>query len=199
MKNIAPSRKQRSRTQIMDAARIEFDANGIDDVSMEAIARRAGLTRATVYNLFSSKEAIAAAIVNGKIEEWDQAFRTRINNNEDGLDLIRQALSANAKICHQHPNIAISVMTKPQKTALPEDGADRKSFRILIQDMIALCQTQGSIRQDIDTTHLMLVIMGLYIQMMLFALTSGSKITDQHIEQMLQLLIEGIGFRKTVS
>lgn len=199
MKNPTPSRKQRSRLQILDAALIEFDANGVDGVSMEAIAQRAGLTRATVYNLFSSKETIAATIVNSKVEEWDHVFRARMQDDEDGLNLIKEALLENAKICQKHPNIALSVLTKPQKTALPEDGTERKSFRVLIQDLIALCQAQGSIRRDKDTVYLMFVIMGLYTQMMLFALTSGSKITDEHIKQMLQILIEGIGIREGAS
>lgn len=193
MKNTITTRKQRSRLLILDAALLEFDTHGVDKVSMEAIAQRAGLTRATVYNLFSTKEAIAAEIVNSKVEVWDIEFRKRMTSDENGLDLIVEALFENSEICQKHPYIAISVMSKPQTSALPEDGSERKSFRILIQDLIIRSQQQGLIRSDKEPLYLMFLVLGLYVQMMLFALSSGAKVTREQIKQMFKLLIEGIG------
>lgn len=192
MKNVNPTRKQRSRNQILDAALIEFEIHGVDDVSMEIIARRAGLTRATLYNLFSSKEEMAALLVQQKVAAWDETFRRRMDAGENGRELVVQALLKNAQVCIEFPKIAISVLTKPQKTALPETDDKHKSFRILIQDLLAHCQEQGSVRRDLAPAYLMFMVLGLFTQMMIFALTTNTKISGTHIDQMLQTLFEGI-------
>lgn len=186
------SRKQRSRDQIISAAIVEFERHGVEAVSMNALAEAAGLTRATVYNLFDSKQDIAAAIVQQKVAEWSVLFAPRIAANEHGLTLLKQALFKNAEICMEYPHIALNVMTKPQKTMLP-DVDKGKSFRLLIQDIIELCQQQGQLRADQKSTYLLFLILGIYTQMMIFAITSGNSIGEAEIAQLLQILCEGIG------
>lgn len=197
MKKPSPTRKQRSRSQILDAALIEFEIHGVDDVSMETIARRAGLTRATLYNLFSSKEEMAAILVQQKVAAWDEAFRRRMDAGENGKALLIAALAKNAEICLKHPKIALSVLTKPQKTALPTTDENHKSFRILIQDLLAYCQNQNLVRQDLPPEYVMFTVLGLHTQMMIFALTSGAAVTENQIDQMLQVLFQGIGAQNT--
>lgn len=48
-------------TQILDAARREFAANGYDAVSIRAIARTAGVDPALVHHYYDGKEALFAA------------------------------------------------------------------------------------------------------------------------------------------
>src|SRR2546423_15615440 len=52
----------RTASSILDAAR-ELVAAGPDKVSISAIARRAGVSRITVYNRFGSRAAVLRAIV----------------------------------------------------------------------------------------------------------------------------------------
>jgi TetR/AcrR family transcriptional regulator, mexJK operon transcriptional repressor len=51
------------RTAILDAAREEFFAHGFAAASIEAIAEAASVSKVTVYNRFTSKEALFAAVV----------------------------------------------------------------------------------------------------------------------------------------
>ncbi len=51
------------RRQIMDGARAVFLAHGFDAASMGEIARRAGVSKGTLYVYFDSKEALFEAIV----------------------------------------------------------------------------------------------------------------------------------------
>ncbi|HKC20218.1 MAG TPA: helix-turn-helix domain-containing protein [Candidatus Dormibacteraeota bacterium] len=48
---------------IVAAARLELERTPADALSVGAVARRAGVTRATVYNRFGSKQALIAALV----------------------------------------------------------------------------------------------------------------------------------------
>ncbi len=55
--------------QIVQAAEALFFAQGYGAVSMEAVARRAGVSKATLYVYFASKDALFARIVADKGQE----------------------------------------------------------------------------------------------------------------------------------
>lgn len=186
------TRKQRSRNQIIAAAIIMFEEQGLENVSMGSLAKEAGLTRATIYNLFDSKEAIASAIVQQKVAMWSDDFLVKVAAGDNGLGLLRRVLFANAEICREFPNIALHVLTKPQLAVLPEIEK-RKSFRFLVQAILDLCQQQGLMRVDQSSTYLMFLVLGVYTQMMIFSINTKTKVNEAQIEQMLEILITGIG------
>src|SRR5579863_2588630 len=70
----APAAESRKREQVMDAATELFLAQGYGAVSMDAVARAAGVSKATLYAYFASKSALFARIVcdrglNAKLDE----------------------------------------------------------------------------------------------------------------------------------
>ena len=62
-------RKQQSKDEIRKAAWELFSQFGVDKVSITDIARKAGVSPATIYNNFKSKEALAREFVSGMVEE----------------------------------------------------------------------------------------------------------------------------------
>lgn len=56
----------RTRAKIMEAARDEFAAHGLAGARIEAIARRAGLSKQLLYHYFPSKEALFHEILEQK-------------------------------------------------------------------------------------------------------------------------------------
>lgn len=61
------------RRQILDGARQVFFERGFEAASMDAITRAAGVSKATIYAYFPSKEHLIAALVS--IEKREQAER----------------------------------------------------------------------------------------------------------------------------
>jgi len=61
------------RRQILDGARRVFFERGLEAASMDAITRAAGVSKATIYAYFPSKEHLIAALVG--IEKREQAER----------------------------------------------------------------------------------------------------------------------------
>lgn len=59
----------RTRKKIMEAARDEFAARGFAGARVEAIARRAGLSKQLLYHYFDSKEALLEATLESKYEQ----------------------------------------------------------------------------------------------------------------------------------
>ena len=62
-------RKEQSREEIRKAAWELFSQFGVDKVSMTDIARKAGVSPATIYNNFDSKAALAREFVSSMVEE----------------------------------------------------------------------------------------------------------------------------------
>lgn len=66
---------------ILDAALVEFDRYGIRKVTLEDVARRAGVSRTTIYRRFANRDELIAAVMDrenarlfaGIAEELNQA------------------------------------------------------------------------------------------------------------------------------
>lgn len=66
---------QRKHLDIIHAAIQEFQAKGYAGTSMDAIAARAGVSKRTVYNHFTSKEGLFQGVV---LALWNEAVGTQV-------------------------------------------------------------------------------------------------------------------------
>lgn len=66
--------KSGKAADILAAARREFLANGFGAVSMDAIAREAGVSKATVYAHYAGKEELFGAVVSDMSERYFGGF-----------------------------------------------------------------------------------------------------------------------------
>lgn len=187
-----PKRTDRSRSLILDAADAAFRELGFANTSVEEIAQRAGLTRKTVYNLFSSKEEIALRLI-ARVEAGDGLYRARIAANEDVLGLLEKVLLDSAGWCLANPSIARLALA-PAERPLLEPPSYRPSFQRLIRDILVLGQAQGVIRKDEDPNFMSLVLLGIYAQAMLTALSGGPFSMDE-IGRLIRIVVEGVGER----
>ncbi|MEI6253476.1 MAG: helix-turn-helix domain-containing protein [Mycobacteriaceae bacterium] len=53
-----------STQAILDAALVEFDRHGIRRVALDDVARRAGVSRTTIYRRFANREDLVAAVMD---------------------------------------------------------------------------------------------------------------------------------------
>lgn len=185
-----PKRTERSRKLILDAADTAFRELGFANTSVEEIARRAGLTRKTVYNLFSSKEEIALRLI-ARVEADDAIYRARMEANEDVFVLLERVFLDSACWCLANPSIARLALAPAERPSL-QPPPDRPSFQRLVRDLLTLGQRQGVIRKDDDPNFMSLVLLGIYAQAMLTAL-SGGPFSEDEIRHVIRIVVEGIG------
>ena len=188
-----PKRTDRSRTLILDAADVAFRAQGFANTSMEEIATRAGLTRKTVYNLFSSKEEIALQLIARVEAEPEPLYRARIAANQDALAVLEKVFLDSAGWCLANPSIARLALA-PAERPRPAPPSDRPSFQGIVRDVLLLGQRQGLIRKDEDANFMSLVLLGIYAQAMLTAL-SGGPFSEDEIRRLIRVVVEGVGAR----
>jgi TetR/AcrR family transcriptional regulator of autoinduction and epiphytic fitness len=188
----SPKRTDRSRGLILDAADVAFRELGFGNTSVEEIARRAGLTRKTAYNLFGSKEEIAQQLI-ARVEAGQPFYRARMAANEDVLSLLETVFLDSAGWCLANPSIARLALA-PAERPRPEPPSDRPSFQGLVRDILVLGQAQGVIRKDDDANFMSLVLLGIYGQAMLSAL-SGEAFSEDEVRRLIRIVVEGIGAR----
>ena len=185
-------RTDRSRNLILDAADQAFRQLGFAQTSIEEIAGRAGLTRKTVYNLFASKEDIAQRLIS-RAEADDAGYRARMAAEEDAVALLELVLLDSARWCLANPSLARLALS-PAERPSPAPPPDRPSFQRLVRDILILGQRQRIIRQDEDPDFMALVLLGIFGQAMLTALSAGS-FGEKDIRRIVRIVVEGIGHR----
>lgn len=62
--------KRSARERLLDAAAELFYAHGVTNVGIDAIIERAGVAKMSLYNHFKSKDALIAATLERRDEEW---------------------------------------------------------------------------------------------------------------------------------
>lgn len=189
-----PKRTERSRILILDAADAAFREKGFAATSVEEIAMRAGLTRKTVYNLFASKDEIASHLI-ARVEANDAPYRDRMEAGEDVFPLLEGVFFDSARWCLANPSLAKLALAPAERPSL-EPPPDRPSFHRLVRDILLLGQRQGVIRKDDDPNFMALVLLGIYGQAMLSALTGG-QFVEGEIRHIIRIVVEGIGERSS--
>lgn len=96
----SPKRRSRKHDAIIAAAKEVFFEDGYAGASMDKITARAGVSKATIYANFRSKEEILRAVVEAVVAPIDTKYDSEISRIEDfhewlrrlGLHMARNAL-----------------------------------------------------------------------------------------------------------
>jgi AcrR family transcriptional regulator len=64
----------RNRARILAAARTILESSGVDGLTMDAVAREAGLGKGTVFRRFGSRSQLLLTLLNGTEEEFQRGF-----------------------------------------------------------------------------------------------------------------------------
>jgi AcrR family transcriptional regulator len=101
------------RDRILDAAIDVAIDHGIARLSVGDVARRAGLSRQTLYKYFPSKQALVAEVV---LREADQIVRQVIEAAvpfDDPRDALEAGFRATLRLTREHPLLDRLVRTEP--------------------------------------------------------------------------------------
>ncbi len=104
----------RNIERILDATIDELARD--QEASMEAIARRAGVVRATLYVHFPTREALIAAVTDRAIAEAADAIRAANPDQGEPVDaLVRVLKAAWRTVGRYHPLVAINARLAPER------------------------------------------------------------------------------------
>ena len=84
-------RKERTRADLIEAARRVFLRNGFHAASLDAIAEEAGFTKGAVYSNFSSKDDLFLAVLTDYYDNQVRAYGEVLFEDETAEDAYRTA------------------------------------------------------------------------------------------------------------
>jgi AcrR family transcriptional regulator len=93
-----------TRERIISAASRLFYGVGIRAVSMDAVAKKAGLTKRTVYNHFKSKDDLVATYLQGRDQSSLSLFERWFVSSQGGLADKVRGMFLNLAQSARHPN-----------------------------------------------------------------------------------------------
>jgi AcrR family transcriptional regulator len=126
--------KQERRTRIVNATHDLLREVGVEDLSMKAVAARAGVSLSTVYNLFESKQAILARVFDQDLARFEALVGAAPAH--DVLDRIFDALDIAADLYEADPAFYRAIMWRR-----PSGGGDLKLQTTLREPRIRFWRT----------------------------------------------------------
>lgn len=152
-----------TRQIIYDAARNEFAGNGYAATSIEAVARRAGVSTKTVYRLIPNKAALFEGMVSDRLERFLADVKLNVNEHADVEDSLHAALMACAKLALDKEVIALQRIVLQEATLFPDIAGAFYNNGIVrtaaaLADWLRVQQARGVIAlDDVDEAAGMLI------------------------------------------
>ena len=139
---------QRNRARILEAARAGFSADG-PELSLDEIARRAGVGAGTVHRHFPTKESLLAAVVAERLDAMTALTRDRL----DAPDQVAAFALVLAELARQaRENLALTAALRGDVGAAAMQAGVELSDALAA--LLAEAQEAGGIRRDITVADL---------------------------------------------
>jgi TetR/AcrR family transcriptional regulator, regulator of autoinduction and epiphytic fitness len=114
----------KKRESILDAAEAAFVSDGYDNASMDQIAEIADASKRTVYNHFSSKEALFRAVLERLMEETHSLTQVLYDSDRPLADQLRDFARAKIEVANNPKWMAIIRVTTAVFISHPELAKD---------------------------------------------------------------------------
>lgn len=180
--------------RILEAAETLFIRDGVDNVSMEAIARAARITRKTLYQYFSNKMEIAMAVIQNILEKRAASFDFPQLPESTGFQRVEAFVRYLMNLLETHTEFFRFLVEF--NTLYAREGNASCVRQMFIQGrerlvlMILQGKADGSIRSDVDpeifSAALLNLISGMHSR---FALL-GDQIREEYGYVPMELYIE---------
>ena len=155
---------ERNRAQILAAARDLIALDG-SDVTMDALALRAGVAVGTLYRHFPTKKDLVAAIVDETVGVIITLARDAVARSEAGSspgaeieNLFRvmvEALESDRAVKEAAVSLGVAIATDPLGG---QPDASTVQAGAAISSLLTLAQAAGEIRPDITVLDLLMVL-----------------------------------------
>jgi AcrR family transcriptional regulator len=174
---------QRNYARLLEAARDAFVEHGADDVSLEEIARRAGVGIGTLYRHFPSRQALLEAVYTDQVESLSARAEELLQAESPG-DALAEWLRAMVKFSSTKRS-----MTSALLATLGTDSellsSCTKQIKGAAESLLARAQQAGVVRKDVQVGDVMRLVHAVNI--------ATEKAPDPgQADRMLALILDGL-------
>ncbi len=178
---------ERNRQRILEAARAAFAEDGLS-VTLDEIARRAGVGVGTIYRRFPDKEQLIDALFETRMNEFAAEAEAALLTDDAWTGLVRFLDRATEQhACDRgFKEVALSGTHGLERVARA-----RQLMFPLVSRLVARAQADGSLRADVDPTDMPL------LQLMLGSLSDCTREVDPEAwRRYLGIITDGLRTRR---
>jgi AcrR family transcriptional regulator len=171
----------RNRERLLEVAKAAF-AEGGADVSLDDIARAAGLGVGTLYRHFPTRDALIGAVYRAEVERLAQAA-TQLAADHPPLQALRDWMRLFVDYIATKNLIApaLNSLVGGPSTLYADTGARMKAA---IGDLVGRAVASGEIRADLDPLDLLRALVGV-------ANVASSPDWEASAKRLVDILVEG--------
>ena len=173
---------QRNRERLVDAAKAAFADAGAD-VSLEEIARRAGVGIGTLYRHFPTRDAVVAAVYQREVQQMADAARRLLVSEAPG-----EALHEWMRLFVDY--IATKKVIVSAFGSIPTGAADiqgRSGLKLIdaVTLLVERARAAGDVRPDTDANDVMRALIG-------FAYGAAGLGWEASARRLIDILMDGL-------
>ncbi|MEV4256067.1 TetR/AcrR family transcriptional regulator [Spirillospora sp. NPDC049652] len=142
------------RSRVLDAAYAQFCRMGIQRSTMEDVARRAGVSRITVYRRFATKDALVEQVVRREFRRYFDQFLSDIREAETAADRVVLGFVSSLRTIRRNPLIGGLIATEPDlllPSLISDGGRTLATVRGFVADQLRREQRAGHVSAELDT------------------------------------------------
>lgn len=174
---LAPDGGDDANAEILDAAYELFCRQGVQRTTMDDVARRAGLSRITVYRRVVSKEALVEQVVLREFRRYFDQFLLDIGRAETLADRVAVGFVSSLRAIRNHPLIGGRLAAEPEVFLPSLVGASGGTMRVVsrfVAGQLRREQAAGNVAATVDVD----VVAELMVRMCASFLLSPSELVD---------------------
>lgn len=148
--------KDETRTRVLDAAYEQFSRMGVQRSTMEDVARRAGVSRITVYRRFATKDALVEHVVRREFRRYFDQFLLDIGQAETAADRVVLGFVSSLRAIRRNPLIGGLIATEPDlvvPSMISDGGRTLATVRQFVAGQLRHEQRAGTVARDLDIDH----------------------------------------------
>jgi TetR/AcrR family transcriptional repressor of uid operon len=145
--------KDETRARVLDAAYEQFSRFGIQRSTMEDVARRAGVSRITVYRRFATKDALVEQVVRREFRRYFDQFLIEIRQAETVADRVVLGFVSSLRAIRGNPLIGGLITAEPDlvlPSMISDGGRTVATVREFVAGQLRREQRAGNVSGDLD-------------------------------------------------
>ena len=141
-------------SEVLEAGIREFANRGLNDASMGAIAKRAGISVGVLYKYYENKDDFFNACIRRCISELDEFLQELCSREMKPLQYAEALISSVHQFSHQHRDyirlyLEVTRTADRERAALLAREIEGMSSRLYIE-IVTRAQADGNVRGDLD-------------------------------------------------
>jgi AcrR family transcriptional regulator len=142
-----------TRGRLLDAAYEQFCRMGIQRSTMDDVARRAGVSRITVYRRFATKNALVEQVVRREFRRYFDRFLIEIPQAETAADRVVLGFVSSLRAIRSNPLIGDLIAAEADQfvaSLIGDEGRTVATVRRFVAGQLSQERDAGNVPDDLD-------------------------------------------------